>query len=125
MRRPGMITLSSCLVIAALLVGMNTAEAQYAPPPPAYAPPPPGHAPPVTTYAYPVAPPPVPPQEYIPPPPPGRPVVWRPGYWQWHHHAYVWIPGAYVRAPHPGAIWIAGQWVPRGHRYVWLKGYWQ
>jgi hypothetical protein len=125
MRRPGSIPLRSCLLIAAMLLGTVASEAQTYAPPPGYPPPPPGYAPPPPVYAYPVQPPPSPPQEFIPPPPPGRPVVWRPGFWRWTHHAYVWVPGRYVRAPHPGAVWIEGQWVPRGRGYVWVQGHWR
>ena len=139
MRRPATTPLRSCLMIAILLLGTATSEAQTYAPPPGYPPPPgavpppppppgyppPGYPPPGYRQAYPVQPPPPPPQEFIPAPPRGRPVVWRPGYWRWTHHAYVWVPGRYVRAPRPGSIWIAGQWVPRGHRYVWVPGHWR
>jgi hypothetical protein len=75
---------------------------------------------------YPMQPPPPAPYEVAPPPPPASRayMVWRPGFWRWNGRAYAWVPGRYVRAPHPGAAWIPGHWVARRHRWVWAPGHW-
>jgi hypothetical protein len=38
---------------------------------------------------------------------------------------YVWVPGAYVITPYPGAVWIPGRWVLRGGGWIWVGGYWR
>lgn len=44
----------------------------------------------------------------VPAPPAAGYYVWTPGYCNWNGVRYVWVPGVYVTAPHPGASWIPG-----------------
>ncbi len=56
---------------------------------------------------------------------PGPGYVWTPGYHRWDGHAYVWVPGTWVRPPHPHAHWTAGHWVHRRDGYVFVEGRWR
>ncbi len=98
------IGLLSALLAGTLLVGaVAPALAQGYPPPPAMR------------------------EEVVPPPPPIGPIVkvWRPGFWDWNGHAYVWRPGRYVRAVRPGAEWVPAHWEDHHGRWVWKRGHWQ
>ncbi len=70
----------------------------------------------------------------LPPPPPaygyavygrapGPGFVWRGGYWDWRDR-YVWVPGAWVRAPRGHQRWAAPGWVKHGRGYKWNRGRW-
>lgn len=80
----------------------------------------------VEAQGLPIGPPPPAPFQTVPPPPgpPGR-MAWRPGYWRWNGHAYVWQGGRYLRTPRPYAAWVPGRWVPRYGRWVWVPGHWR
>lgn len=56
-----------------------------------------------------------PPPERVetPPPPPPNPslYVWEKGHWRWNGVTHVWMPGRYIRLPHPGAVRIPGHWI--------------
>ena len=84
-------------------------------PPPAYSGP--GYGGPTT------APPPL--QQEVVPPPPGGAMVWTPGYWNWGHRGWVWVPGRYVARPYRHAAWVPGHWRPRGPTWVWVPGHWR
>lgn len=90
-------------VILPLLVGAGVVDAQGYPPPPAAR------------------------VEPVPAPPPGAPraYVWRPGYWRWNGHRYIWIAGRYVRPPRPHAAWVPAHWAQRRGRWVWVPGHWR
>lgn len=70
-----------------------------------------------------VAPP--PPIVERPGPLPGARYVWIPGYQRWNGHAYVWVRGHYVIAPHPGAVWVPAHYVHRPGGYVFIAGHWR
>lgn len=69
-----------------------------------------------------------------PPPPrygiigvaPGPGFVWTEGFWDWRGGGYAWVPGRWVRPPHPRAVWVPGNWVERPHhRYEFRRGHWR
>src|SRR5690348_3039822 len=52
---------------------------------------------------------------------PGVEFVWIAGYWGWHHDDYDWVPGHWIRRPHPESIWVPGFWRERPHRgWQWV-----
>lgn len=51
--------------------------------------------------------------------------VWIDGYYEYHRHRYHWVPGRYVRPPHPRAAWTPGQWQHHDRGWRWHKGYWR
>lgn len=61
----------------------------------------------------------------VPAPPAAGYYVWTPGYWNWNGSRYVWVPGVYVTALHPGASWIPGHWVAGPRGAVWVGGHWR
>ena len=63
------------------------------------------------------SPPPAPIYERIPGPRHGY--VWTPGYWEWHGHRHVWIPGHYIAA-RPGYAYTPPYW-RQGHRGWYLE----
>lgn len=113
--------LAAVLGIGALLLalgGATTGFAQSSSPSPPVTAPPPGSAP---GFAPPQAP-----VEVVPAPLPQQAAwVWRPGHWRWNGYQYIWVPGRYVRPPHPQAVWIEGHWVPRHGVWVWAPGHWR
>ena len=60
-----------------------------------------------------------------PGPRPGPDYVWIAGYHRWDGARYVWVPGRYDRAPHPGAHWVAHRWVHRNGGWVMQEGHWR
>jgi WXXGXW repeat (2 copies) len=56
---------------------------------------------------------------------PGPGYVWTAGYHRWDGHAYVWVPGAWVRPPHPGAHWEAHRWEHRHDGWYFHEGHWR
>ena len=58
-------------------------------------------------------------------PAPGPGYVWTPGYHRWDGRAYVWMPGAWVRPPHPHAHWVRAHWVHRHGGWVLVEGHWR
>jgi hypothetical protein len=60
-----------------------------------------------------------------PGPPPGAGFVWIAGYHRWDGAHYVWVPGHYDRAPHPGARWVPHRWVHRHDGWVLVEGHWR
>lgn len=58
-------------------------------------------------------------------PPPGPGYVWTPGYHRWEGNAYVWVPGGWVRPPHPHDHWVAHRWVHRKGGWVMVEGHWR
>jgi hypothetical protein len=60
-----------------------------------------------------------------PGPPPGPGFVWIAGYQRWDGARYVWVPGRYDRAPHPGARWVAHHWARRNGGWVLVEGHWR
>jgi hypothetical protein len=57
---------------------------------------------------------------------PGPNHVWIAGYHRWDGHAYVWVKGRYVVAPHAHAVWVAGHWVHHSsHGWYWVDGRWR
>ncbi|HSN19749.1 MAG TPA: hypothetical protein VLS49_03680 [Usitatibacter sp.] len=65
--------------------------------------------------------PPAPRHEYVPAPRHG--FVWEPGYWDWRHGRYFWVPGHWVRARH-GMYWHPSHWENHGGRWVLERGGW-
>src|SRR5579859_7010122 len=68
-------------------------------------------------------------EEVIPAPPPSPALwVWERGFWRWNREtgAHVWIPGRYIRLPHPGAVRVPAEWVqtPSG-RWRFVPAHWQ
>ena len=55
---------------------------------------------------------------------PGPDFAWIPGQWTWNR-VWIWIPGHYVRRPHPGAVWVAGAWGRSAHGWTWIGGHWR
>ena len=104
---------------------LSPAAAQQYPPPgyPGAAPPPtyPGPAQPPAYPGPPQAPgyygpgyggpttPPPPLQQEAVPPPPGAAMEWTPGFWNWGHRGWVWMPGRYVARPYAHAVWVPGR----------------
>jgi hypothetical protein len=56
---------------------------------------------------------------------PGPGYVWTPGYYRWDGGHHVWVAGAWVMPPHPGARWVAHRWVRRGNGWVFVEGRWR
>jgi hypothetical protein len=121
----------SVFAVSTLVASIPLAVAQQYPPP-AYPNPsqPPGYPgaaePPVYPgqgYGGPGAPP-LSQQEAVPPPP-GAAMVWRPGYWSWSRHGWVWVSGRYVSRPYPRANWVPGHWTQRHGGWVWVPGHWR
>jgi hypothetical protein len=56
---------------------------------------------------------------------PGPRYVWTGGYYRWHNHGYVWVPGRYLIPPRAYAVCVPGYWAPRHGGYVWIQGYWR
>ena len=56
---------------------------------------------------------------------PGPGYVWTGGYHRWDGRAYVWVPGAWVRPPHPHAHWVAPHYAHRHGGYVFVAGHWR
>jgi hypothetical protein len=57
---------------------------------------------------------------------PGPGYIWAPGYHRWDHHAYVWVPGRWVRPPRAHAAWVPAHWVHEGHHGWYLvNGHWR
>jgi WXXGXW repeat (2 copies) len=56
---------------------------------------------------------------------PGPGYVWTAGYHRWDGHGYVWVPGGWVRPPHPHAHWVAAHWVHRPRGWVFVEGHWR
>ena len=59
-----------------------------------------------------------------PPPAPSPSQAWVPGYWSFANGNYVWVAGAYVAAPQPGARWAAARWVNRDGAWYFEPGRW-
>ena len=95
---------------------------QMQPPPYPGGPQPPAYSGP--EYGGPTTAPPPLQQEAVPPPPRGA-MVWTPGYWNWGHRGWVWVPGRYVARPYPHAAWVPGHWRPRGPTWIWVPGHWR
>jgi hypothetical protein len=57
---------------------------------------------------------------------PGPGYVWVPGYHRWDGRAYVWTPGAWMRAPRPRAAWVPGHWAEDRRRgWYFVDGRWR
>jgi hypothetical protein len=58
---------------------------------------------------------------------PGPEFIWVRGHWDWvgGPRGYVWLPGAWVRPPHPHAVWIEPRYEFRAHRHFFARGYWK
>ena len=56
---------------------------------------------------------------------PGPGYVWTEGYYSYRGNAYAWVPGRWMRPPHPHAEWVPGAWVQGHHGYEFRKGYWR
>jgi hypothetical protein len=70
---------------------------------------------------------------YVEAPPPPHPVkvrpaipfataVWIDGHYAYRRGRYVWVPGGYVRAPHPRAHWVPGRWKKHRRGWKWNEG---
>jgi len=70
------------------------------------------------------APPPVARVE-VHPPVPFIGAVWIGGYYEYHHSRYEWVPGRYVRPPHPKAVWVPGRWDHDRRGWNWHRGHWR
>ena len=69
-------------------------------------------------------PPPVPSYGYRAAPGPGY--VWADGYYDLRGgRNWAWVPGSYVRPPHPRAVWVSPRWEQRGRDWHFHKGYWR
>jgi hypothetical protein len=51
--------------------------------------------------------------------------VWIDGCYEHRHNRYVWVPGRYVRPPHPRAAWVPGHWQQHPRGWKWNRGYWR
>lgn len=51
---------------------------------------------------------------------PGPGYLWVPGHYSWRHDHWVWIRGAWVLPPQPGAYWVPPQYVGQ----QWVEGHW-
>ncbi len=56
---------------------------------------------------------------------PGPGYVWIGGYQRWNGHAYVWVPGRWVRPPRAHVIWVGPRWVHTRGGWVFHAGYWR
>jgi hypothetical protein len=57
---------------------------------------------------------------------PGPGYVWVAGYQRWERGGYVWVPGRWVRPPHPHSKWVAGHWSQeRHHGWYYTDGHWR
>jgi len=56
---------------------------------------------------------------------PAQGAIWVAGYWQWNGSVFVWVPGAWVIAPHAGRIWAAPSWRVVGGGVVFVPGGWR
>lgn len=70
----------------------------------------------------------------VPPPPlrvepygvaPGPGYVFINGYWGWQSNRYAWVPGRWVRPPHPHSVWVEPRWERAGNRYRFREGRWR
>ena len=55
---------------------------------------------------------------------PGPGYLWIDGFWDWRGH-YVWVPGSWVRRPHPHAVWVPGRGYYNHGRYSYRRGHWR
>jgi WXXGXW repeat (2 copies) len=131
---------ASCFATVVIWLALLSPAPAQQYPPPAYPTQPPSYPGPAQppSYSYPAQPPvysgpgyggptipPPPLQQEAVPPPPGAAMVWTPGYWNWGHRGWLWVPGRYVARPYPHAAWVPGHWRPRGPTWVWIPGHWQ
>ncbi|HUB79494.1 MAG TPA: hypothetical protein VMB03_11880 [Bryobacteraceae bacterium] len=56
---------------------------------------------------------------------PGPGFVWTEGFYNYSGGRYVWVPGRWMRPPHPHAAWVPGAWVREGRGYRFHRGYWR
>lgn len=71
--------------------------------------------------------PPVPPPraEMVPlPPVSDRPLIWRPGRWEWTGGDYLWTPGHYVPRGAHSTLWLPGHWEGTDETRRWVPGRW-
>lgn len=47
-----------------------------------------------------------------------------PGYWNWSHGRYVWIPGRWV-AEQKGSLWTPDSWEQHGSKWHFVPGHWE
>ena len=63
--------------------------------------------------------------EMIPLPPVSeRPLVWRPGGWEWTGGDYLWTPGHYIPRGAHGTVWLPGHWDGTAEPRRWIPGHW-
>jgi len=58
-------------------------------------------------------------------PAPGAGYVWINGYWGWRGNNYAWMPGRWMRPPHPHAVWVEPRWERAGNHYRFREGHWR
>jgi len=56
---------------------------------------------------------------------PGPGYVWREGWQEWRGGAYVWVPGGWVRPPHPGWGWVPPHYRRAQGGYIFVPGHWR
>ncbi len=54
---------------------------------------------------------------------PGPNYVWVAGHHSWDGNRWVWIQGAWVVPPQPGALWVEGRWDSSSR--AWTEGHWE
>jgi hypothetical protein len=54
---------------------------------------------------------------------PGPGYVWVEGRYAWSNAQWVWIPGAWMQPPQPGAVWVSGVWDEATR--TWTEGHWE
>jgi len=67
--------------------------------------------------------PPPPPPRYEAVPRARRGMVWSQGHWEWRRHAYVWVPGQWVRLRR-GHAYHQPYWQQRGSQWIFVEGGW-
>ena len=106
-----MLSATRKLALLAVLLGVASAGAIYAPPAAA------GVA---VAVGINVAPP-APPYEVVPPPRVGY--AWAPGYWRWGGHRHVWVDGYWIPA-RPGFVYHHARWEHHQDGWRFHDGYW-
>ena len=69
--------------------------------------------------------PPVQQEVMVAPPGPAEQYAWHKGHYRWIDQTYVWVPGHWVRVPHPHAVWVEPVWRQGPGGWVFAEGHWK